>query len=113
MQHKEEHFSIVYLPTVKLSLQDIAAFHRRLGNDYKSIIARVLDEFEVRVSQHPLSCPVCFELADQGTSRYREFNSSEGYRILFSVEQQSVFVHVFLSQRQSIQQLLFRKLIGY
>ncbi|KNC12635.1 plasmid stabilization protein [Pantoea sp. RIT-PI-b] len=111
MQHKEESFTIIYLSTVRLSLQEIVAFHRRLGNDYNAIIARVLDEFEARVSQFPLSCAVCSELTDLGVTRYREFNSSESYRILFSVEKQTVFAHVLLSQRQSIQQLLFKRLL--
>jgi hypothetical protein len=111
MQRKDEPFTITYLPTVRLSLQEIVAFHRRLGNDYRTIIARVIDEFESRVSHFPLSCAVCSELADLGITRYREFNSSENYRILFSIEQQTVFAHVLLSQRQSIQQLLFKRLL--
>ena len=111
MPPKEEPFTITYLPTVRLSLQEIAAFHRRLGNDYKAIIARVMDEFEARVQFFPLSCPVCSELADLGITRYCEFNSSENYRILFSVMKKNIFVHVLLSHRQSIQQLLFRRLL--
>ena len=113
MQHKDEHFHIVYLPTVRLSLQEIASFHRRLGHDHKPIIAKALDEFESRVSQFPLGCQICSELAELGVTRYREFNSSDGYRVLFSVEQKNVYAHVFLSQRQSIQQLLFRRLIEH
>ncbi len=111
MPHKEELFTITYLPTVRLSLQEIATFHRRLGNNYKAIIARVIDEFESRVRHFPLSCPVCSELADMGVTRYREFNSSENYRILFSVVKKNIFVHVLLSHRQSIQQLLFKRLL--
>ncbi|MRS20959.1 type II toxin-antitoxin system RelE/ParE family toxin [Enterobacteriaceae bacterium RIT692] len=111
MSHTEEPFNIIYLPTVRLSLQEIVTFHRRLGNDYQTIIARVIDEFETRVNQFPLSCAVCSELVALGVTRYREFNSSENYRILFSVEHQTVFAHVLLSQRQSIQQLLFKRIL--
>ncbi|KJV34572.1 plasmid stabilization protein [Pantoea sp. BL1] len=111
MEHKDEQFTIIYLPTVRLSLEKISAFHRRLGNDYNAIIARVIDEFESRVRNFPSSCPVSSQLADLGVTRYREFNSSENYRILFSIEENTVFVHVLVSYRQSIQQLLLRRIL--
>ncbi|RIF76462.1 type II toxin-antitoxin system RelE/ParE family toxin, partial [Shigella boydii] len=35
----------------------------------------------------------------------------EGYRVLYSVEEDIITAHVILSQRQDIKQLLFRRLI--
>lgn len=111
MEQKDEPFTIIYLPTARLSLEKIADFHRRLGNDYNAIIARVIEEFESRVRHFPLSCPVSPTLAELGVTRYREFNSSENYRIVFSIEENTVFAHVLLSYRQCIKELLLRRML--
>jgi len=46
-----------------------------------------------------------------GISRYRECYTSGGYRIFYSLALPNVFVHLLLSSRQSIQNLLFRRLL--
>lgn len=112
MTQQDAAYSLLYLPTVRFSLEEIAAFQRRLGNDPLPLIKRALDEFESRVHVHPLSCPVCIELAELGITRYRECNTHDGYRVIYSVEGERIFVHVLLSQRQNIQNLLLRRLLS-
>lgn len=111
MSRQDAELTFVYLPIVRLSIEEIFAFHRRSGNNPGNIVRRSLDEFEQRVALFPERCPVCSELLALGISRYRECHTTDGYRILYSLTLPDVFVHVLLSPRQSIQNLLFRRLL--
>ncbi|MGP4131221.1 type II toxin-antitoxin system RelE/ParE family toxin [Pantoea tagorei] len=111
MSRQDAELTFIYLPTVRLSIEEIAAFQRKLGNEPTALIQRALDEFEQRVAIFPEGCPICSELLGLGISRYRECHNNGGYRILYSLTPSDVFVHVLLSPRQSIQNLLFRRLL--
>ena len=111
MSRQDAELTFIYLPTVRLSIEEIVAFQRRLGNEPTALIRRALDEFEQRVAIFPEGCPICSELLALGISRYRECHTSGGYRILYSLTLPDVFVHVLLSPRQSLQNLLFRRLL--
>lgn len=103
--------SIEYTATVKTCLNHIANYLRKQEIEVKPIVAAILEEFEGKVSQFPSSCQVCPELLKIGVGKYRECNTAGGYRVLYSVEGSAVTVHAILSQRQDIQQLLFKRLI--
>lgn len=76
-------------------------------------INAVLDESEAKVKIFPLSCPVAPDLAAPGIIKYREGNTLNGYRIIYTYDEPAnlISVYVLLSQRQNVQELLFKKLI--
>lgn len=103
--------SIEYTLTVKTCVDHIAVFLRNAGVEPKGVIANILDEFEGKVSAFPLGCQVCPELLNLGVSKYRECNTSDGYRVVYSTEASTVTAHAILSHRQDVKQLLFKRLI--
>ncbi|MRT59037.1 type II toxin-antitoxin system RelE/ParE family toxin [Enterobacteriaceae bacterium RIT693] len=102
---------IEYTLTLKTCVDHIAVFLRHTGVEPKGVIANILDEFEGKVSAFPLGCQVCPELLNLGVSKYRECNSSDGYRVVYSTEGSTVTAHAILSHRQDVKQLLFKRLI--
>lgn len=103
---------IEYTHTVKLCIDDIASHLRRIQTDPTQVISGILNDFENRVANFPLSCQFCPELLKIGCAKYREYNTTDGYRILYSVEENTIIAHALLSHKQDIQQLLFKRLIS-
>jgi mRNA-degrading endonuclease RelE of RelBE toxin-antitoxin system len=96
-----------------LSIDEIASFQTSQGNDALKNINAVLDELEAKVKVFPLSCPVAPDLAALGIIKYREGNTFNAYRIIYTYDEPAnlISVYVLLSQRQNVQELLFKKLI--
>ncbi|WP_235937398.1 type II toxin-antitoxin system RelE/ParE family toxin [Rahnella contaminans] len=96
-----------------MSIDEIASFQTSQGNDALENINAVLDEFEAKVKIFPLSCPVAPDLAALGIIKYREGNTLNAYRIIYTYDEPAnvISVYVLLSQRQNVQELLFKKLI--
>lgn len=96
-----------------MSIDEIASFQTSQGNDALKNINAVLDEFEAKVKVFPLSCPVAPDLAALGIIKYREGNTLNAYRIIYTYDEPAnvISVYVLLSQRQNVQELLFKKLI--
>jgi len=113
MSATKSKIAIEYLQTVKLSIDEIASYQTSQGNDPLKIINTVLDEFEAKVKVFPLSCPISPDLAAFGIIKYRECNTLNGYRIIYTYNEPAnmISVYVLLSQRQNVQELLFKKLI--
>ena len=102
---------VEYTQTARVSVQDIVNNLKRNRQDPAPVLTALLNEFEGKVTMFPLGCPVSPELVKTGVDRYRECNTANGYRVFYSVSADTVTVHVILSQRQDIQQLLFKRLI--
>ncbi|MDY1035791.1 type II toxin-antitoxin system RelE/ParE family toxin [Lelliottia sp. CFBP8978] len=100
-----------YTRTVKYCIDDIVIFLRRIDVEPRPVIAGILKQFENTVGQFPLGAQICPELLKIGCAKYREFNTQDGYRVLYSIENSIITAHAILSQRQDIQQLLFRRLV--
>ncbi|MBT9528833.1 MAG: type II toxin-antitoxin system RelE/ParE family toxin [Pseudomonas sp.] len=68
-----------------------------------SLIRATLD----RLSDHPLSCPICLQASSLGVLNYREFNK-DGYRIIYEYfpSENLVVVGLVMSQQQSVEQML-------
>lgn len=103
--------NIEYTLTVKTCIEEIASFLRAKEVNPKDVISEILEQFEEKVSTFPLGSPYCPELLGLGVTRYRECNVSTGYRVLYSVNGDTVTAHAILSQRQDIKQLLFKRMI--
>lgn len=102
---------IQYTRTVKTCIDDIASHLRHIESEPKEVISGIIEHFEKRVSDFPLGCQVCPELLKIGCAKYRECNTPDGYRVLYSVEDNVITAHAILSHRQDIQNLLFKHLI--
>jgi len=104
--------SIQYTFTVKICIDDISSHLRRVEVEPKEVILGILDYFESKVNEFPLGCQIFPELLKIGCAKYRECNTPDGYRVLYSVKGSLITAHAVLSQRQNIQQLLFKRLIS-
>jgi hypothetical protein len=109
--------TFIYSSTAKMTIQTIAHFLRSHQIDPKPVIAKVLDEFEEKTGLFPEGSPVCQELLALGCAKYRECNTIDGYRVLYSTpvnEKDSViYVHAVLSQKQHIASLLFNRILEW
>lgn len=101
-----------YTHTVKVCIEDITSHLRHIEAEPKEVISGIIEHFENRVSDFPLGCQICPELLKIGCAKYRECNTPDGYRVLYSVEDNVVTAHAILSHRQDIQNLLFKRLIS-
>lgn len=101
----------IYTRTAKVCVDQIVTHLQRIDIEPRPVIAEILDEFEARVERFPLGCQQCPELVKLGCAKYRECNTSGGYRVLYSIDEETINVHAVLSHRQDIQQLLFKRLI--
>jgi len=102
-----------YTNTVKICIDDISSYLRRIEAEPKEVITAIIEQFEKRVSDFPLGCQICPELLKIGCAQYRECNTANGYRVLYSVEDETITAHAVLSQKQDIQQLLFKRMISF
>ncbi|AVG35618.1 MULTISPECIES: hypothetical protein [Enterobacteriaceae] len=102
---------IEYTETVRTCLSEITSHLRQAEIDPGPVLAEILDQYENRVSIYPYGCQSSPELLKIGVSKYRECNTANGYRVLYTIEDSIVTTHAILAQRQDIKQLLFRRLI--
>lgn len=103
--------SIEYTQTAKSTLNDVVYHLQRNQIDPRPIVDEMLSDFENKVLVFPKGCPISPELIKLGCDKYRECNTTNGYRVLYSVSEKMITAHVILSQRQDVQQLLFKRLI--
>ncbi|MEH4929597.1 type II toxin-antitoxin system RelE/ParE family toxin [Enterobacter cloacae] len=102
---------IEYTETVRTCLSEITSHLRQEEVDPGPVLAEILDQYENRVSIYPYGCQSSPELLNLGVSKYRECNTANGYRVLYTIDDSIVTTHAILAQRQDIKQLLFRRLI--
>ena len=106
-----DDITFVYTLTAQNGLHIIASFLRRLEVKPRPVIAALLEQYESTVGAFPYGCQICPELLKLGCAQYREFNSQDGYRILYAVDENVLTAHAIVAQRQDIKQLLFNRLI--
>ncbi|BEM90281.1 plasmid stabilization protein (plasmid) [Serratia marcescens] len=109
--------TFIYSSTAKMTMQTIVYFLRSRQIDPKPVIANVLDEFEQKTGLFPEGSPVCQELLELGCAKYRECNTTDGYRVLYSTSLNKnddvIYVHAVLSQKQHIASLLFNRILEW
>lgn len=103
---------IQYTRTVKVCLEDIVSHLRRIEVEPKEVISGIIEHFESRINEFPLACQICPELLKIGCAKYRECNTPDGYRVLYSIEDDIITTHAILSDKQDVQNLLFKRLIS-
>ncbi len=100
-----------YTRTVRHCLGDIVSHLQPVGEDPQRILRQVIEQFEERVAAFPSGCQILPELLKLGCAKYREFNTLNGYRVLYSINDMTITVYAILAQRQDIKQLLFKRLM--
>lgn len=107
----------MYSSTARMTMQTIAHFLRSRQVDPKPMIANVLDEFEEKTGLFPERSPICPELLTLGCAKYRECNTADGYRVLYSTHLNEkdgvIYVHAVLSHKQHIASLLFNRILEW
>lgn len=105
--------NVDYTETAGSMLEKIADFLAGRHIDPKPVITKFISQFEKKVTMFPSSCHVSPELQKIGCTAYREFSSSDGYRIFYKVtpDEKEVTAHAILGPGQDVQQLLFERLI--
>jgi plasmid stabilization system protein ParE len=113
----ESAVTFIYSATAKMTIQTIAHFLRARQVDPKPVLANALDEFEEKTDLFPEGSPACPELLALGCAKYRECNTEDGYRVLYSVHLNDkygvIYVHAVLSQKQHIASLLFNRILEW
>lgn len=107
--------AIQYTETARFSIQQAARFLKSKGVDPRAILSDVIAEFENRVISFPQSCAISQQLSEIGCHAYRECNTTNGYRILYSYDESDnrITVHAIIHQKQDIQGLLFQTIISW
>ncbi|AGP44426.1 type II toxin-antitoxin system RelE/ParE family toxin [Serratia plymuthica] len=107
-----ERIDIEYTATAKSTLLEIV-HHLKANNVLPlPVVESIITGFETRVNLFPTGCQICPELLKIGCDKYRECNTVNGYRVIYSLEDSLITVHAFLAQKQDIQQTLFNRLIA-
>lgn len=108
----KEQLDIEYTATAKSTLVEIIRHLKANNVPPMPVVGEIINAFEARVSQFSTGCQICPELLKIGCDKYRECNTVNGYRVIYSLEDPLITVHAFLAQRQDIQQILFNRLIA-
>lgn len=105
--------TVIYTETAQFCAKKIAGFLRSRGVEAKTVLAAVTKEFEDKVTTFPGGCPISPLLSQLGCMKYRECNTTNGYRLLYSLnaKETEITVHAILSQREDVSQLLFTRMI--
>ncbi|ERT11871.1 type II toxin-antitoxin system RelE family toxin [Photorhabdus temperata] len=107
-----DNVTVQYTETAKTSVKVISEFLRSKEIDPRPIIQKLVKEFENKVCSFPEGSPISAKLMKLGCSKYRECNTSGGYRIIYSIDNgNQISAHVIMAQKQDIQHLLFTRLI--
>ncbi|KFK92826.1 MULTISPECIES: type II toxin-antitoxin system RelE/ParE family toxin [unclassified Serratia (in: enterobacteria)] len=105
----------IYSDTAKMTMQTIAYFLRSHQIEPRPVLEKILDEFEEKTRVFSAGSPICAELLALGCAKYRECNTADGYRVLYSIndKEKVIYVHAVLSQRQNIANLLFNRILEW
>ena len=101
--------SVVYTDTFNKTLHKVVSFlsacpdvseDRAIGHAIE-----IIQFFEERMAEQPLSCQICKEAERLGVFGFHEYHKNDN-RIIYSLKGDQVIALLFLHQRQSIQKAL-------
>ncbi len=92
-----------------VAIQDFAAGHRSLF-EADALIAKLLEAIQT-LETFPLRGSVPKELAKIGVEDYRQL-IVQPYRVIYAIEQETVFVLIVADGRRNMQELLERRLLS-
>ena len=107
-----KHFKTVFSRYAEIDLIEILDYYQEMNPTYTK---KILDRVEKRVEdlkQFPERGRVVPELERQNIMNYREL-IEENYRIIYSIESNTVIIHSILDSRRNLEELLVRKFMNY
>ena len=107
-----KRFKTVFSRYAEIDLIEILDYYQEMNPTYTK---KILDRVEKRVEdlkQFPERGRVVPELERQNIMNYREL-IEENYRIIYSIESNSVIIHSILDSRRNLEELLVRKFMYY
>jgi len=107
-----KQFKTVFSRYAEIDLIEILDYYQEMNPTYTK---KILDRVEKRVEdlkQFPERGRVVPELEKQNIMNYREL-IEENYRIIYSIESNSVIIHSILDSRRNLEELLVRKFMYY
>ena len=107
-----KQFKTVFSRYAEIDLIEILDYYQEMNPTYTK---KILDRVEKRVEdlkQFPERGRVVPELERQNIMNYREL-IEENYRIIYSIESNSVIIHSILDSRRNLEELLVRKFMYY
>lgn len=105
--------NVVITESAFLSLQDIESYKTASlqSSQEAAAFTDALFDAAIEALQHnPERFKMCLELTSYGL-QYRERITDDGYRTLFRIAGDNVYIMAFLHQRQSVQEALYRLMI--
>ena len=107
-----KQFKTVFSRYAEIDLIEILDYYQEMNPTYTK---KILDRVEKRVEDlkhFPERGRVVPELERQNIMNYREL-IEENYRIIYSIESNSVIIHSILDSRRNLEELLVRKFMYY
>jgi toxin ParE1/3/4 len=107
-----KEYKTVFSRYAEIDLIEILDYYQEMNPTYTK---KILDRVEKRIEdlkQFPERGRVVPELERQNIMNYREL-IEENYRIIYSIESNSVIIHSILDSRRNLEELLVRKFMYY
>ncbi len=107
-----KQYKTVFSRYAEIDLIEILDYYQEMNPTYTK---KILDRVEKRIEdlkQFPERGRVVPELERQNIMNYREL-IEENYRIIYSIESNSVIIHSILDSRRNLEELLVRKFMYY
>ena len=107
-----KRFKTVFSRYAEIDLIEILDYYQEMNPVYtKKILERVEKRVE-DLKEFPERGRVVPELERQNIMNYREL-IEENYRIIYSIESNTVIIHSILDSRRNLEELLVRKFMNY
>ena len=104
-------YNVVIDPQAKMDLKEIFSYVE--SNDGKQIANKLIDNLETafyKLEKYPKRGHIPPELIDTGIKSYLEIHYKT-YRIIYEIENKSVYIHSILDGRRNIQEILQRRIL--
>lgn len=105
------NYNVVIDPQAKMDIKEI--FSYVVSNDGKQIANKLIDSLETafyKLEKYPKRGHIPPELLDTGIKYYLEIHYKP-YRIIYEIENKSVYIHSILDGRRNIQEILQRRIL--
>ncbi len=104
-------YKVVIDPQAKMDLKEILNYVAR--NDGKQLAEKLIDNIETilyKLENYPKRGHIPPELIDTGIKNYLEIHYKP-YRIIYEIENASIYIHSILDGRRNIEEILQRRIL--
>lgn len=104
-------YKVIIDPQAKADIKEI--FNYVVKNDGKQLADKLIDNLETtlfKLENYPKRGHIPPEMIDTGIKSYLEIHYKP-YRIIYEIENNSVYIHSILDGRRNIQEILQRRIL--